>query len=136
MDLLDPKNDFVFKKIFSQAPDLLCDLINAVRDDHPTITEIEVLNSTIKPQKLTGKHIILDLLAQDVQGKRYKVEMQIRKYNVWSSRSTCYLARMLTEQLSSGEDYRQLKPAIGIHLLGFSLFDQPEHQNQAVCVLK
>ncbi len=132
MDLLDPKNDFVFKKIFSKAPELLCDLINAVRIDHPIITEIEVLNPTIEPQELTGKHIVLDILAQDIDGKRYNVEMQVRKYNAWSSRSAYYLARMLTEQLASGEDYRQLQPVIGIHLLDFSLFDQQEHVDQAV----
>jgi hypothetical protein len=29
MQLLDPKNDFVFKKLFAEAPDLLAALINA-----------------------------------------------------------------------------------------------------------
>ncbi|WP_084624221.1 Rpn family recombination-promoting nuclease/putative transposase [Oceanospirillum beijerinckii] len=110
--MLDPKNDFVFKKIFSQAPELLSDLINAVRDDQPAITELEVLNPNIEPEDLTGKHIILDLLAQDVRGKRYNIEMQVRRYNAWSARSAYYLARMLTEQLSRGEDYRQLKDPI------------------------
>lgn len=39
---------------------------------------------------------------------------------------------MLTEQLNSGEDYLELKSAIGIHLLDFTLFDQSEHADQAV----
>ena len=30
-DLLDPKNDYVFFRIFSEVADLLIDLINAVR---------------------------------------------------------------------------------------------------------
>ena len=131
-DLLDPKNDFVFKKIFAKAPDLLCDLINAVREGHPIIEEIEILNPTIEPEELTGKHIVLDIFAQDIEGKRYNVEMQVRKYRAWNARSTFYLARMLTEQLNSGEDYLELKSAIGIHLLDFTLFDQPEHADQAV----
>ncbi len=91
---------------------MLSDLINAVRDDQPAITELEVLNPNIEPEDLTGKHIILDLLAQDVRGKRYNIEMQVRRYNAWSARSAYYLARMLTEQLSRGEDYRQLKDPI------------------------
>ena len=33
--LLDPKLDVVFKKLFVEAPDLLADLINAVRSDEP-----------------------------------------------------------------------------------------------------
>jgi len=33
--LLDPKNDYVFKRLFTQAPELLVSLINAVRADEP-----------------------------------------------------------------------------------------------------
>jgi len=35
--LLDPKLDLVFKRLFAGAPDLLADLINAVRSDEPPI---------------------------------------------------------------------------------------------------
>ncbi len=131
-NLLDPKNDFVFKRIFSEAPDLLCHLINAVRSDQPKVTELEVLNPTIDPQELTGKYIVLDLFAQDIEGTSYNVEMQVRKYKAWSSRSAYYLSRILMQQLAGGEDYQSLKPAIGIHLLDFELFDQPMHYDQAV----
>jgi len=31
-----------------------------------------------------------------------------------------------------GDDYTQLKPVIGIHLLDFDLFQEPQHQNQAL----
>lgn len=132
LSLLDPKNDFVFKKLFAQAPDLLAELINAVREDQPPVTVIEVLNPTIDPQELTGKCIVLDVLAQDGDGQRYNIEMQVRRYDAWSARSAYYLARMLTQQLDSGEDYRKIRPVIGIHLLNFNLFQQPEQRNQAV----
>ena len=42
------------------------------------------------------------------------IEMQIRRYNAWSARSAYYLARTLTEQLKSGDDYRCLKSVIGV----------------------
>ena len=96
--LLDPKNDFVFKTLFADAPDLLTALINAVRPDEAPITVIDVLNPRIDPDALAGKFIVLDLLAQDAQGRRYNIEMQIRRYNAWSARSAYYLARTLTEQ--------------------------------------
>jgi hypothetical protein len=35
--LLDPKNDFVFKRLFADAPDLLAALINAVRSSDPPV---------------------------------------------------------------------------------------------------
>ena len=41
---LDPKNDFVFKRLFTGSPELLADLINAIRADDPPITALDVLN--------------------------------------------------------------------------------------------
>ncbi|EXJ09031.1 Rpn family recombination-promoting nuclease/putative transposase [Nitrincola nitratireducens] len=53
-DLLDPRNDYVFKRIFAEAPDLLVHLINDVRPDLPSITSVKVLNPSINPAELTG----------------------------------------------------------------------------------
>jgi predicted transposase/invertase (TIGR01784 family) len=132
MILLDPKNDFVFKKLFAEAPLLLTALINAVRSREPPLAVVEVLNPRIDPEELTGKFIVLDVLAQDARGRRYNLEMQVRQFRAWSARSAYYLARTLTQQLASGGDYRQLQPAIGIHLLDFDLFTAPAQQDQAV----
>jgi hypothetical protein len=135
MTLLDPKNDFVFKRLFVGAPKLLAALINAVRSTEPPVEVVEILNPRIDPEELAGKFIVLDVLAQDADGRRYNIEMQVRRYGAWSARSAYYLARTLTQQLNTGEDYQSLKSAIGIHLLDFELFTAPEHQTQAVwCV--
>jgi predicted transposase/invertase (TIGR01784 family) len=107
MQLLDPKNDFVFKRLFADAPELLAALINAVRSTEPPVEVVEVLNPRIEPEELTGKFIVLDVLAQDAQGRRYNIEMQVRRYSAWSARSAYYLARTLTQQLNGGDDYRK-----------------------------
>ena len=39
-DLLDPKNDFVFKRVFADEPELLVALINAVRFRAPPVAEL------------------------------------------------------------------------------------------------
>ena len=49
LDLLDPKNDFVFKRLFSAAPDLLTDLINVIRHTEPPITFFAVFFPLIVP---------------------------------------------------------------------------------------
>ena len=131
-DLLDPKNDFVFKKLFVEAPGLLAELINAVRHDHEPIEVVEILNPHIDPERIFGKFIILDVLAKDAQGRRYNIEMQVRRYDAWSARSVYYLANTLTQQLRAGEDYSSIKSVIGIHLLDFDLFAAPDQQSQAV----
>lgn len=100
--LLDPKLDVIFKRLFAEAPDLLADLINAVRSDEPPIVELRVLNPQIAPEELTGKFIVLDILARDLTGQLFNIEMQTRNHAGWPSRSLYYLARNLGRQLQSG----------------------------------
>lgn len=131
--LLDPKNDYIFKRIFTEHPDALVHLINDLRPDLPAIAEVEILNPTITPEEMAGKSIVLDVLAQDSDGNRYNIEMQVRRYNEWGKRSAYYLAKMLTDQLSAGDDYTELNAVIGIHLLDFDLYTaDTAQQNQAV----
>ena len=61
----NPKNDYVFFRVFSEEPELLVDLINVVRRDEPPITEVKLLNPRLPPERLSGKHLILDLHAID-----------------------------------------------------------------------
>jgi len=122
ISLLDPKNDFVFKKLFVTCPDLLVDLINAVRSGEDPIEAIDILNPRIDPEELTGKFIVLDVLARDTRGHFFNIEMQVRCQAAWLERSFFYLAHTCTSQLKSGDDYATLKPVIGINLLDFDLF--------------
>jgi predicted transposase/invertase (TIGR01784 family) len=129
-DLLDPTNDYVFKRLFAEAPDLLVDLINDLRPDLPNIESVEILNPNIEASELTGKYIILDVLAKDGEGHCYNVEIQVRRYDAWHKRGLFYLARMLGTQLSAGEDYEELRASVGLHLLDFDLFTETEAQRQ------
>ena len=114
--LLDPKNDAVFKRLFTGAPHLLAELINAVRADEPPLTVVEILNPDITPEDLSGKQIVLDVLARDPGGKLYNVEMQVRAHRAWSARSTFYLARTFTQQMKRADrvlDARDLTEVFG-----------------------
>jgi len=64
--LLDPKNDYVFKRLFTEHPDALVQLINDLRPDLSPVTEVEIINPTITPSEMQGKSIVLDILAQDI----------------------------------------------------------------------
>ncbi len=124
--LLDPKNDAVFKMLFARTPRLLADLINAVRADAPPIDVVEVINPGITPEDLAGKFIVLDVLARDPDGLTFEVEMQVRAQEFWSARALYYLARTFGDQLKRGENYEELTPVIGIHLLDFEWSDLPK----------
>ncbi|MED5296059.1 Rpn family recombination-promoting nuclease/putative transposase [Salinicola sp. LHM] len=129
-ELLDPTNDYVFKRLFADAPDLLVDLINDLRPDLPDIASVEVLNPNIEASELTGKYIILDVLARDGEGHCYNVEVQVRRYGAWHKRGLFYLARTLGSQLSAGEDYQELRATVGLHLLDFDLFTATNAERQ------
>lgn len=132
-ELLDPTNDYVFKRLFAGAPELLVALINDLRPDLPDIAAVEVLNPDIAPDELRGKHIVLDVLAQDADGHRYNIEIQVRRYDAWHRRGLFYLSRTLGTQLEAGEDYQELRAAVGLHLLAFDLFtDNARERQQAV----
>lgn len=129
-ELLDPTNDYVFKRLFAEAPDLLVDLINDLRPDLPDIASVEILNPTIEPSELNGKYIILDVRARDGEGHCYNVEIQVRRYGAWHKRGLFYLARMLGGQLGAGDDYQALNATVGLHLLDFDLFTTTEAECQ------
>lgn len=131
--LLDPKNDYVFKRLFASDPELLVALINDLCPDLPDITAVDVINPGISDADLQAKAIVLDVLARDVSGHHYNIEMQVRRYPAWGQRSAFYLARLLSQQLGAGENYSTLKAVVGIHLLDFDLFDASEPERQQAC---
>ena len=128
--LLDPKNDYVFKRLFAETPERLTALINDLRPDLPAITVVEILNPQIQPDELLGKYIVLDVLARDIEGDYYNIEIQVRRYGSWNRRGLYYLARIMGEQLDASQDYAQLKAVIGLHLLDFDLFTATEAQKR------
>jgi len=115
-------NDVVFKVLFSRHPHLLADLINAVRHHAAPIRVERILNPHILPQDLAGKEILLDIQAEDADGRRFGVEMQLGRFYHWAQRNVYGIARSLAGQLEAGQDYRHLKPVIGISLLVHDLF--------------
>jgi len=129
--LLDPRNDYVFKRIFAQRVDLLSDLVNVIRGDAERLTLTEVLNPTILPEEITGKGIVLDVKALDTQGRTIDVEVQVSAQRDYPARSLYYIARAFVEQLSSGEQYGKLRSVIGVNILNFALFRAQEEEERA-----
>jgi len=124
--LLDPKLDLNFKRQFAEHTDWLADLINAVRCDEPPVVGLEVRNPQVIPEEFQEKHIVLDVLAVDANGQQFNLEMQTSKHAGWSARGVYYMARTLGGQLQAGEGYDKIQPVVGIHLMDFDLFKEPD----------
>jgi predicted transposase/invertase (TIGR01784 family) len=123
--LLDPKNDYVFKRLFAQRIDLLTDLVNLVRGGTEPLQLTEVLNPHILPEDITGKQIVLDVRALDTHGRSIDVEVQVRAQRDYSARALYYLARSLVDQIGESEAYSKLRSVIGVNILDFHLFREP-----------
>ena len=123
--ILSPKIDLVFKMLFVRDVEVLSDLVNCVMDlpEGAKIRSLEVKNPAILPEEMGGKFIVLDIKAEDQTGRRLDVEMQVRKYESYSKRSLYYMCKMYVEQLESGDDYKELKPVVGIHFLDYEAFE-------------
>jgi predicted transposase/invertase (TIGR01784 family) len=113
--LLDPRNDYVFKRIFASHLDLLNDLVNVVRGDAAPLTLTKVLNPNILPEDITGKEIILDILAVDDQGRNVDVEVQVNSQSHYPARVLYYAARAFVDQLAEGENYGELRSVIRLN---------------------
>lgn len=132
-DLLDPKNDYVFFRLFSEAPELLIDLINAVRvKDHP-IAKARLLNPLRNQAALRNDDLMLDLDARDKRGHDCHVEVRMRRQAFENTPDDfMYLSDMVRRQLDAGAIEETLKPVCAVHLLDFDKFEVAKDQNKAL----
>jgi predicted transposase/invertase (TIGR01784 family) len=132
-DLLDPKNDYVFFRLFSEEPELLIDLINAVRvKDHP-IAKVRLFNPLRNRAALSNDDLMLDLDARDARGHDCHVEVRMRRQAFENMPDdSMYLNEMIHRQLDTGATEETLKPVYAVHLLDFDKFEGAKYQNKAL----
>lgn len=108
---INPKVDFAFKKLFGSESnkDLLLALITAVLDEKPHIAEIELKNPYNLADYRAGKLAILDIKVRDGNGRWLNIEMQISEDLNFDKRAIYYWAKLVTEQLSEGMMFKELK---------------------------
>ena len=121
-------NDFLFKAVFGQESNkkLTICLLNALLqlEGLKQITEIEILNPFNLQNYKEDKLSILDTRVKDAMGNYYNIEMQVRNEEDFIKRFSYYLSKLYSNQLQNNEPYNDLKPAIGIAILGYDLFPQ------------
>src|SRR5580700_8629932 len=133
-DKLNPKIDFVFRRLFGSEDnkDLLISLINSVVEPEPRIVDVTIKNPFNLATYRDSKESILDIKAVDQEGVWYDVEMQVQAHVLYGSRAIYYLSKTYADQLESGEDYSKLNTAIGIHFLDFEFFEDDRVLRQFV----
>ncbi len=119
---INPRVDFAFKKLFGseENKDLLISLINAIVSEKEQVADVELKNPYNLVDYQAGKMSILDIKAKDQNGSWYNIEMQISEDLNFDKRAMYYWAKLVTEQLSEGKMFRELKKTVSISILDFN----------------
>ena len=85
---LNPKVDFLFKKIFGENKELVISFLNSLLplEDGQEILEIEYLSPEQVPATVLGKLSIVDVRCIDNSGRAFVVEMQSEWSNLFRKR--------------------------------------------------
>ena len=151
--LLDPKIDFVFKKIFGSEkhPRVLISFLNAILKPINPISNVEIRNSDLEKEFLDDKFSRLDIKARTNKNEIINIEIQLKipfghlvndipslpfqehpllknEYNM-IKRSLYYWSKMYEEQLNEGDDYSKLERTICINILNFRYLDNNRFHN-------
>ena len=123
-------NDYFFKYVFGseQGTDVLIDFLNATQNRPPNnrIKTVKLEDREIDPERYMDKAIRLDIVATTELGHVYQIEVQVADQVFIDQRSLYYWASLYHRQLQQGKLYNELKPTIGISILGFEWFKKDD----------
>ena len=117
-------NDAMFKLIFGDNRDVepLAAFLQAALDlPAEDLSEITVIDPTLSPDHPEGKLGILDVRAKTGTGKMVDIEIQLCNHTALHERIMFYLARMVSDQVGSGDHYKEIKQSICIVITDFVL---------------
>ena len=119
--LLNPKIDFVFKKIFGSEkhPGVLISFLNATLKAKKKIVNVDIKKTDIEKQYIEDKYSRLDVKATTSNDEIINIEIQLKNENNMVKRSLYYLSKMYEEQLNEKEDYSKLVRTVCINILNF-----------------
>lgn len=132
-ELLDPKNDYVFKRIFGseENKDVLLAFLNQTFKNagESLLTEIVLLNPYMDKNTPRDKQSILDIHAKTDEGKLINVEMQLFNQYDLEKRTLFYWGKQYSGQLLEGQRYSQLKKCVAINIVNFNMLANDQYHN-------
>jgi len=119
-------NDYAFKRIFGseEGKEALLGFLNAVLRLPPgqELTGVELLDREIDPKHLLDRGARLDVLARTKEGVLINIEVQVaNQYNI-DKRTMYYWAGLYHGQLTSGQQFADLRKTVTINILSFDWF--------------
>ena len=129
--LLNPKLDFVFKKIFGseEHPEILISFLNAVLKPKKPIVSVEIKNSDLEKEYIEDKFSRLDVKALTSNKEIINIEIQLKNEYNMIQRSLYYWSKLYEEQLSEGDRYDKLSRTVCINILDFKYLKNDRFHN-------
>ena len=119
-------NDYMFRAVLQECPEALEGLVRALLDlDKSEVVSCEILNPIVLGKHIDEKSSILDIRILLNDARYINLEMQVANFEAWPERSLYYLCRLFTN-LSVGEGYENVKPAVHIGILDFTPIKEDE----------
>ena len=120
-------NDYMFRAVLQKNEKVLRGLIGSLLHlSQKEIVSVVIMDPIIIGEVLSDKEFRLDINVQLNTNKKINLEMQVVNLGNWENRSLSYLCRSF-DQLNKGQAYNEVKAAIHIGILDFTLFkDSPE----------
>jgi predicted transposase/invertase (TIGR01784 family) len=124
---ISPLVDFAFKLVLGspEHSGITIHFLNSILVDQPRITQVEILNPFLGKEFDDDKLSILDIRATDEHGRLLNIEMQTSLPAGMAQRLTYYVSSLYVGQLSEGQEYYELRPAISICVLSQAMFAKP-----------
>ena len=121
-DLLNPKNDYVFKRIFGHQGNeaITKSFISAVLNQNITDVVLES-DSTLPKDMLDDKVGILDIKVKIDNHINCDVEMQVVDKKNIEKRILFYCSKMYAQSITVGKDYLKLEKSIAILISNYEL---------------
>jgi predicted transposase/invertase (TIGR01784 family) len=124
IELMDPKYDFIFKRIFGHDEEIFISFVNSILNypEAKKITSATFINNELNKDSDNDKDSRLDVHAILNDSSHVNIEIQMQNTGEYDKRSLYYWSKLYEEQLKKGDNYKNLKPAICINVLNFNLF--------------
>lgn len=117
-------NDYMFRAVLQTnnkvLRGLICSLLHLTKEE---VVSVEITNPILLGESVERKEFRLDIMVLLNSRTTINLEMQVANKLNWTNRSVLYLCRSY-DTPKRGEDYIEIRPAIHIGFLDYTLFEE------------
>ena len=120
--LLNPKNDYVFKRLFGSVGNetITKNLLSCILQQNITDVQLDC-NPILEKNLLDDKVGILDIKAKIDNTTNVDIEMQVTDHKNIEKRILFYLSKMYTKTIKKSQDYNSLEKCIAILISNYNI---------------